>query len=151
MKLISLPVIAAFVGLLSLTACGGGGTKNNFVSTEPNQPTALQITDTVVGTGNAAQTGSVITANYTGWLWSSTASGNKGTQFDSNAGKAPIQVTLGAGQVIKGWDQGLVGMKTGGKRTLVIPASLAYGANGNPPTIPGNSALVFEIELLSVR
>lgn len=102
----------------------------------------LQIKDTKVGKGEAAQVGDYLAMEYTGTLLN-------GKQFDSSKGRPPFQFVLGAGQVIKGWDQGLVGIKVGGKRTLVIPASLAYGSR-DMGDIPPNSTLKFEVELRSI-
>lgn len=115
------------------------------------QPAKLTVTDTVAGTGAAAQSGQMLTVNYTGWLYVPGASGFKGAQFDSSIGRTPFSFTLGAGQVIKGWDQGMLGMKVGGKRTLLIPSSLGYGTAGARASIPGNAALVFEVELIGVK
>jgi peptidylprolyl isomerase len=103
----------------------------------------VKIEDTQVGTGAAAKDGDQLTVNYTGKL-------EDGTVFDSSVGKQPFELTLGAGQVIPGWDQGLVGMKVGGKRTLIIPPSLGYGAQGTGP-IPPNATLTFDIELISIK
>jgi FKBP-type peptidyl-prolyl cis-trans isomerase FkpA len=107
-----------------------------------NQVTQLVVQDEVVGTGAAATTGSKVKVNYTGKL-------QDGTVFDTSVGRDPIEFTLGAGQVIPGWEQGLQGMKVGGKRILIIPSDLAYGAAGNGP-IPPNAPLVFEVELVGV-
>lgn len=98
--------------------------------------------DEVVGTGAAAQAGDMVSVNYTGKL-------SDGTVFDTSVGKAPFQFTLGAGQVIPGWDQGLVGMQVGGKRLLIIPPELGYGSVDYGP-IPANSTLTFEVELLKI-
>lgn len=104
----------------------------------------VKITDLKVGKGPAAKNGDTIVVNYTGWL-------TNGKKFDSSIGRAPFTLTLGAGQVIPGWDQGLVGMKAGGKRRLIIPPSLGYGANGTPDgTIPPNSTLKFDVTLISI-
>ncbi len=103
----------------------------------------LVVQDEAVGTGDTAQAGNVITVNYVGKL-------QDGTVFDTSIGREPYQFTLGMGQVIPGWDQGLQGMKVGGKRLLIVPPSLAYGAQGNGP-IPANSTLIFEVTLLSVQ
>jgi hypothetical protein len=115
------------------------------------QPAKLTITDTVVGTGAAAQNGQTVTAHYTGWLYDPKAPDFKGQKFDSSAGGAPFSFLLGAGQVIAGWDQGLLGMRAGGKRTLLIPATLGYGASGAGSLIKPNAALMFEVELVSVK
>ena len=106
----------------------------------------LIIQDEVVGTGAEAVTGKKVTVNYTGTL-------TDGTKFDSslNPGRTPFEFNLGAGEVIAGWDQGVAGMKVGGKRKLTIPASLGYGDQGVPGTIPGGATLIFEVELLKVE
>ena len=114
-------------------------------------PTALQITDAVVGAGAAAAVGNTVTVNYTGWLYNTSAANFHGTQFDTSVGKTPFKFNLGAGQVIAGWDQGVTGMKVGGTRTLVIPSSLAYGSAGAGGVIPANAALVFTVDLLAVQ
>lgn len=106
----------------------------------------LKIEDQVVGTGAEAVIGKKITVNYTGTLVD-------GTKFDSslNPGRTPFEFTLGAGEVIQGWDQGFAGMKVGGKRKLTIPPSLGYGAAGAGSAIPPNATLIFEVELLNVQ
>lgn len=116
-------------------------------TTMPTEPvTQLQVTDVVVGTGATAAAGDSVTVNYVGSL-------TNGTVFDASAnhGTQGFTFNLGAGQVIKGWDEGIVGMKVGGKRTLVIPASLAYGSQAVGNIIPANSTLVFEVDLLKVQ
>jgi FKBP-type peptidyl-prolyl cis-trans isomerase FkpA len=95
-------------------------------------------------------TGATVVVNYTGWLYSPNAQLQHGAQFDSSIGREPFSFRLGAGQVIPGWDQGVQGMKVGGKRTLIVPAALGYGAQGAGP-IPPNSNLIFEVELLDVK
>jgi FKBP-type peptidyl-prolyl cis-trans isomerase len=104
----------------------------------------LQYWDITVGTGATAKSGQKVTVNYTGWL-------TNGKQFDSSVGKKPFNFKLGAEQVIKGWDEGVAGMKVGGKRQLRIPPELGYGSRGFPGAIPPNSTLVFDVELLGVQ
>jgi peptidylprolyl isomerase len=103
--------------------------------------------DTKVGTGPAAKAGDSVTVHYTGWLFEN---GKKGKQFDSSVGKDPFVFPLGAGRVIQGWDQGVEGMKKGGKRTLTIPPELGYGASGAGGVIPPNATLLFDVELLDI-
>jgi FKBP-type peptidyl-prolyl cis-trans isomerase len=102
----------------------------------------VAIQETAVGTGEAAKAGDTVSVNYTGKL-------SDGTVFDSSEGKEPITFALGSGQIIPGFEQGVIGMQVGGKRVLTIPPSLAYGPNDYGP-IPGNSTLTFEIELVSI-
>jgi FKBP-type peptidyl-prolyl cis-trans isomerase len=125
------------VALFALAACGGDST------TSPSADGTFTTEDLVVGTGATAVLGSVVTVNYTGMF-------TNGAVFDTSVGKAPIQLQLGAGQVIPGFEQGIVGMKVGGKRRITIPPSLAYGSAGRPPTIPPNSTLVFDVDLVSI-
>jgi len=108
--------------------------------------TELMMKDEIVGTGATAEAGDTVTVNYVGAL-------TNGTIFDASAnhGSQGFTFSLGAGQVIKGWDQGVAGMKEGGKRKLLIPAALAYGSQSPAPSIPANSDLVFEVELLKVQ
>jgi FKBP-type peptidyl-prolyl cis-trans isomerase FkpA len=134
---------------LLLAACGGGGSDAPAVA--PVGPSALQITDTLVGAGAMAATGNTLTVNYTGWLYSSTAANFRGAQFDTSVGKQPFQFKLGVGSVIAGFDQGLVGMRVGGTRVLIIPSAMGYGAAGVAGLIPPNSGLVFSVELLAVQ
>ena len=135
-----------FALALLLSGCGGGGD-------EPaSGPTTLQVTDTTIGTGTAAAAGNTLTVNYTGWLYSASAANSRGAQFDTSVGRAPFQFRLGAGQVIAGWDQGLLGMRVGSTRTLIIPSSLAYGSAGaGGGLIPPNATLVFAVDLLAVQ
>ena len=100
--------------------------------------------DVAVGTGAEAKYNTRVTVHYTGWL-------PNGRQFDSSRNGTPFEFTIGAKEVIRGWDEGVPGMKVGGRRKLVLPAALGYGADGAPPDIPPNSVLVFDVELLDVK
>ena len=114
--------------------------------------TELQKIDTQVGTGREAEPGFNVTVHYTGWLYDEAAEGKKGKKFDSSVDrKQPFNFFLGGGQVIQGWDEGFAGMKIGGKRTLIIPAEMGYGARGAGGAIPPNATLVFDVELLDVK
>ncbi len=109
----------------------------------------LILADTKAGTGAEAKSGNTCTMHYTGWLYEN---GNKGAKFDSSLDRGePFAFRLGEGQVIKGWDEGVAGMKVGGKRTLIIPPELGYGARGAGGVIPPNATLLFEVELLGVK
>jgi len=112
---------------------------------EITTPSGLKYTDQQVGTGEEAKAGKTVYVHYTGWL-------ENGTKFDSSHDrKQPFSFALGAGQVIKGWDEGVQGMKIGGKRRLTIPASIGYGSRGAGGVIPPNATLIFEVELLGVK
>ena len=109
----------------------------------------LSYQDTRAGTGASPTTGQTCVMHYTGWLW---VNGAKGAKFDSSHDRGqPFSFPIGRGRVIKGWDEGVAGMKVGGLRKLTIPSDLAYGDRGFPPVIPPRSTLVFEVELLEVR
>ncbi|MEO8145366.1 MAG: FKBP-type peptidyl-prolyl cis-trans isomerase [Betaproteobacteria bacterium] len=108
----------------------------------------LIINDTVVGTGDTAVAGKSVTVHYTGWLF---YGGERGKKFDSSKDRGdPFDFPLGAGHVIKGWDEGVQGMKVGGSRTLTIPPNLGYGSQGAAGAIPPNATLIFDVELLEV-
>jgi peptidylprolyl isomerase len=116
---------------------------------EVTTPSGLRIIDVKPGTGPVPQAGQTVTVNYTGWLF---VDGKKGKKFDSSLDRGePFSFTLGQGQVIKGWDEGLATMHVGGKRTLIIPPDLGYGASGAGADIPPGATLMFEIDLLSVK
>lgn len=116
----------------------------------PSNITKLDVITLQAGNGQQAQNGDMLKMHYTGWVYDVSAKDNKGKSFDSSLKRnKPFVFELGAGEVIKGWDQGLVGMKVGGKRRLVIPADLGYGKRGTGP-IPGNATLLFDVELLNV-
>ena len=108
-------------------------------------------TDLREGAGAMATSGQTAKVHYTGWLYDANAADNKCKQFDSSVGRGPFSFRLGGGQVIRGWDQGVQGMKVGGQRRLVLPPEFAYGARGAGTVIPPNATLVFDVELLDVR
>jgi FKBP-type peptidyl-prolyl cis-trans isomerase FkpA len=138
---------------LALVLCAGSAIAAAPAAPAPAEAPArmqLQKTDTVVGKGKLAEAGKTVTVKYTGWLYSPKAPKGHGPQFDTSVGGAPFTFPLGMGAVIKGWDEGVVGMKVGGKRTLVIPAELGYGARGAGP-IPPNANLIFDVELVEVK
>lgn len=124
-------------------------TKDTKPMTETTSATGLRITDTVAGTGASPKSGQTCVMHYTGWLYQD---GVKGKKFDSSVDRGrPFEFTIGVGQVIKGWDEGVGTMKVGGKRTLIIPPALGYGARGAGGVIPPNATLLFEVELLGVK
>jgi FKBP-type peptidyl-prolyl cis-trans isomerase FkpA len=138
-------VLVVLVTTVLAAACGGGD--DGPSSPSPSTPSApFSQTDLRVGTGAEAVAGRNLRVNYTLWLYDPGQPDNKGRQIESNQ----FAFLLGAGRVIRGWDQGLVGMRVGGQRRLVIPPDLAYGAGGSGP-IPGNATLVFDVELLDVQ
>jgi FKBP-type peptidyl-prolyl cis-trans isomerase len=115
------------------------------VGQEVTMANGLKYSELVVGTGTVANSGDRVSMHYTGWL-------TDGTKFDSSFDRGqPYTFALGTGAVIKGWDEGIKGMKVGGKRKLTIPPDMAYGANGYPPVIPANATLVFDVELMAVN
>jgi len=137
---LALPIAAAVVPL------GRADAATNQVIEMPN---GLKYTDTKTGDGAAATPGNKVSVHYTGWLYNN---GAKGAKFDSSVDRGqPFQFTLGAHQVIAGWDEGVAGMKVGGKRTLIIPPEFGYGARGAGGVIPPNATLMFDVELLGVQ
>jgi len=134
------------IALLTFVSCGGAEAP---IASPP--PSAFSHSDLVAGSGPEARRGARLTVHYTGWLYDAGRPDNQGRQFDSSLGSEPFTFTLGAGEVIPGWDRGFEGMRVRGKRRLIIPPELAYGQTGTPNGIPGNAGLVFEMELLDVR
>ena len=136
------------IGTISTSACS----EQVSPATGTNRVTELIKTDVKLGKGADAKAGQQVTVHYTGWLYDEAAPGHKGNKFDSSRDRNdPFVFQLGAGQVIKGWDVGVEGMKVGGQRTLIIPANMGYGARGAGGVIPPNATLVFDVELLGVH
>ncbi len=146
MRLLFLCLSAA--GLFALAAAGSAEDKKDEHTWKTN-PSGLKYEDVRAGTGVQPKTGQTVVVHYTGWLWESNA---KGKKFDSSVDrKEPFKFQLGQGQVIKGWDEGVASMKVGGKRVLLIPPQLAYGARGAGNAIPPNATLLFEVELMGIE
>jgi FKBP-type peptidyl-prolyl cis-trans isomerase len=151
-KLIAVTVFACILAIvMGALATGQDKGKDKDKNVGPKTHTTvsgLKYIDMVVGTGDEAKDGKKVQMNYTGWLY---VKGQRGAQFDTSVGKKPFEFELGAHQVIAGWDEGVAGMKVGGKRELIIPANIGYGAQGTPGgPIPPNATLDFEVELLKV-
>lgn len=155
MKIFSLMTVGAIsaIGLIGAIISGTGpagaedkkGDAPMTSAQEITTPSGLKYVDLQTGSGDLAVTGSLVTVHYTGWLMD-------GTKFDSSVDRRqPFSFPLGAGRVIKGWDEGVAGMKVGGKRKLTIPPDLGYGARGAGGVIPPNAVLLFDVELLEVR
>ena len=135
-------------GMFSTTACSGQAAP----TMETGNMSKLITTDVKVGEGDLATAGKKVTVHYTGWLFDAAATGYKGKKFDSSRDRNdPFVFPLGGGRVIKGWDIGVEGMKVGGQRTLIIPASMGYGSRGAGGVIPPDATLVFDVELLGVH
>jgi FKBP-type peptidyl-prolyl cis-trans isomerase FkpA len=156
---------AILFGALNMTACGQQDAtgESSEVVTETIQPsegaadnmeviTELQITDVVQGDGATASAGQQVVVHYTGWLYDPGQPDSKGEKFDSSVDRGdPFVFPLGAGRVIRGWDEGFAGMQVGGKRILVIPPDMAYGERGAGGVIPPNATLMFEVDLLDIQ
>jgi FKBP-type peptidyl-prolyl cis-trans isomerase len=153
--------ISVLIAALSLGACAT--TTQNTATAAPTTaspppaavpavaPSDVSIIERQAGEGPAVEKGNPIAVHYTGYLWDSKATDNKGAKFDSSVEKGvPLGFIVGAGRVIAGWDVGVMGMQVGGQRTLIIPADKAYGDKGSPPNIPPNAVLVFDLELMSI-
>ena len=135
-------------GIFLTTGCS----EQTAPKTETGNMTELIKTDVKLGTGDVATAGKNVSVHYTGWLYDPTAMDHHGKKFDSSRDRnEPFEFPLGGGRVIKGWDVGVEGMKIGGQRTLIIPASMGYGARGAGGAIPPNATLVFDVELLGVK
>ena len=135
-----------------LLAAAGEPQRLNANAPLPTNPTALILIDQVAGTGKMAEAGGPVTVHYTGWLYDATKPGGKGTKFDSSVDRGkPFVFPLGGKRVIKGWDEGVVGMKVKGKRTLIIPPQFGYGERGAGGAIPPNATLIFDVELIDVN
>jgi len=141
-----------FTLLLSAACVTTACSQQDSSSTETSKVTELIKKDMVRGDGAEAKAGQQVTVHYTGWLYDEAAPEHKGKKFDSSRDRGtPFEFSLGAGQVIKGWDQGVQGMKVGGHRTLIIPPAMGYGKRGAGGVIPGNATLVFDVELLGTH
>ena len=145
---------AIFFSLLGSSAMAQGATAapaSAAPAASMGAPATLKMIDRKVGDGALAEAGAPVNVHYTGYLWNAIAPDNKGSKFDSSIDrKVPFGFIIGAGRVIKGWDEGVVGMKVGGQRTLIIPPDKGYGDRGAGGVIPANATLVFDVELMSV-
>jgi FKBP-type peptidyl-prolyl cis-trans isomerase FkpA len=145
-----LPFVVACAAASALLGCEPAPNKAPVAAT--NAANSLEVTDLAHGAGAAVAAGQFAIVQYTGWLYEPSAPDHKGKEFDSSLKSGtPFRFQLGAGQVIKGWDQGVAGMQIGGKRRLVIPADLAYGGNGAGDVIPPGATLVFDVDLVGIE
>jgi FKBP-type peptidyl-prolyl cis-trans isomerase FkpA len=146
--MIPMRLVGGAVALAIITALTPAG-RSDAANQVIEMPDGLKYTDTKAGDGATAKAGNKVSVHYTGWL---SDNGAKGKKFDSSVDRGqPFQFTLGAKQVIAGWDEGVAGMQVGGTRTLTIPPELGYGARGAPGAIPPNATLIFDVELLQVQ
>ena len=146
--MIPMRLVGGAVALAIIAAATPAG-RSDAANQVIEMPDGLKYTDTKTGDGTTAKAGNKVSVHYTGWL---SDNGAKGKKFDSSVDRGqPFQFTLGAKQVIAGWDEGVAGMKVGGTRTLTIPPELGYGARGAPGAIPPNATLIFDVELLQVQ
>lgn len=142
--------LAAILGL-STVACSDNSTKISEKQIMSENSDFIKK-DVVIGEGATAEKGQNVSVHYTGWLFEEQAEDKRGTKFDSSVDRgSPFDFPLGAGRVIKGWDEGVQGMKVGGKRTLTIPPEMGYGSAGAGGLIPANATLIFDVELLAIK
>ncbi len=135
-----------------VAACGGNTESQSGGNVAQSNVTQLLKTDSKAGTGAEAKSGQQVTVHYTGWLYDGAKPDHKGNKFDSSRDRnEPFAFRLGGGEVIRGWDDGVAGMKVGGQRTLTIPPDMGYGARGAGGVIPPNATLLFDVELLDVK
>jgi peptidylprolyl isomerase len=140
---------AIFVALIVAAAVPATVIAQTPAGATVTTPSGLKVTDSKVGTGPEPKSGQTVVVHYTGWLYEN---GAKGQKFDSSLDRGePFEFPIGQGQVIAGWDEGVATMKVGGKRTLIIPPALGYGAQGAGGVIPPNATLIFDVELLDVK
>ena len=152
MKKNMLMASALMIAMLAMTGCKADSKTSTKETAMTQNVTELIKKDTVLGEGREAEAGFNVTVHYTGWLYDPSKADGKGTKFDSSLDRhEPFVFFLGGGQVIQGWDEGFAGMKVGGKRTLIIPAEMGYGARGAGGVIPPNATLVFDVELHGVN
>ena len=145
----ALALSVALAGATLLAGANAPATAQTSGSKMTTTASGLKIEDTKVGTGASPKTGQTCVMHYTGWLY---VNGAKGQKFDSSVDRRePFEFQIGRGMVIKGWDEGVASMKVGGKRTLIIPPELGYGARGAGGVIPPNATLMFDVELLAVK
>jgi len=144
--------IISLLSITLITACQQQGETEMAEHADGSGITELQITDIVDGDGPTAEAGQNVVVHYTGWLYDPSQPDNKGEKFDSSVDRGePFSFPLGAGRVIRGWDEGFAGMQIGGKRILVIPPDMGYGARGAGGAIPPNATLMFEVDLLDIQ
>jgi FKBP-type peptidyl-prolyl cis-trans isomerase FkpA len=145
-------ILAASTLIGTLTACSGEAAGPAPAAAPAATVNTLESEDLKIGTGAPIAAGQQAVVQYTGWLYEASAADKKGKEFDSSASSGqPFRFVIGGGQVIKGWDQGVAGMKVGGRRRLIIPADLAYGAEGAGGLIPPGATLVFEVSLVGIE
>ena len=138
--------VSLVVVLMGVVGC------SESVAPEASEGPGLEIKEIMLGDGVKAVSGKAVSVHYTGWLYDEAAENKKGKKFDSSRDRGqPFEFPLGGGRVIKGWDQGVAGMKVGGHRALIIPPNLGYGSRGAGGVIPPNATLIFEVELMGVR